>query len=237
MVAYLILGISLLIGLIFLTRWFVGTEPRRIVPVLRWVALIVAVAVGGFLLWGGRNLMAAFFLPLMIPALLRYRALWNRLRAMSGPAPGQTSQVETRYLRMTLDHDSGVMTGVVREGRFRGHQLDELTVEDLAELWRDCRTADAQSAAVLEAYLDRTQGEDWRQAAGAGPGSGAGPRATSTGMTRDEAFEILGLDPKASKRDIHNAHRRLMQQVHPDHGGSNYLAAKINQAKDLLLGE
>jgi hypothetical protein len=234
MVAYLILGFSLLFGLVFLARWFVGTEPRRIVPVARWAALIVALIAVGYLVWGGRQVLAAFFLPLMIPALLRYRALWSRIKAMSGPSPGQTSQVETRYLRMTLDHDSGVMTGVVREGPFRGRKLDELGIEDLVELWRECRVADAQSAAILETYLDRTQGEAWRQSAGQGPGSG--PRAASTGMSREEALEILGLDAKASKRDIHEAHRRLMQQVHPDHGGSNYLAAKINQAKDLLLG-
>lgn len=232
MVAYLILGFSLLIGLIFLARWFVGTEPRRIVPVARWLALIVAVIAIGYLIWGGRQLLAAFFLPLMLPVLLRYRALWSRIKAMSGPTPGQASQVETRFLRMTLDHDSGVMTGVVREGQFRGRQLDELGLEDLVELWRECRVADAQSAAILETYLDRTQGEAWRQGAGAG----AGPSRASTGMSREEAFEILGLDLNASKTEIREAHRRLMQQMHPDHGGSNYLAAKINQAKDLLLG-
>lgn len=232
MIAYLILGISLLIGLIFLSRWFVATEPRRVATAARWLALIVAVIVGGYLIWGGRNILAALLLPLMIPALLRYRALWNRIKAMSGPTPGQTSQVETHFLRMTLDHDTGVMTGVVREGRFQGRQLDELTLEDLVALWRECRAADAQSAAVLEAYLDRTQDEAWRQSAGAG----AGPSAASTGMTREEAFEILGLEPSAGESDIRDAHRRLMQQVHPDHGGSNYLAAKINQAKDLLLG-
>jgi len=231
-VAYLILGFSLLIGLIFLARWFVGTEPRRIVPVARWLALIVAVIAIGYLIWGGRQLLAAFFLPLMLPVLLRYRALWSRIKAMSGPTPGQASQVETRFLRMTLDHDSGVMTGVVREGQFRGRQLDELGLEDLVELWRECRVADAQSAAILETYLDRTQGEAWRQGAGAG----AGPSRASTGMSREEAFEILGLDLNASKTEIREAHRRLMQQMHPDHGGSNYLAAKINQAKDLLLG-
>lgn len=232
MVAYLILGFSLLIGLVFLARWFMGTEPRRIVPVARWLALIVAVIVGGYLIWGGRQLLAVFLLPLLLPALMRYRALWNRMKAMGGPTPGQASQVETRFLRMTLDHDTGVMTGMVREGRFRGRQLDEMNLEDLVELWRECRVADAQSAAVLETYLDRTQGEEWRR----GAGSGASPRRAGTGMTREEAYEILGLDPKASNSDIHEAHRRLMQHAHPDRGGSNYLAAKINQAKDLLLG-
>lgn len=234
MIAYLILGISLLIGFVFLTRWFVAAEPRRVATVARWGAVLVAVVVGGFLLWGGRRLLAAFLLPLMLPVLLRYRALWSRIKAMRGPTPGQTSEVETRFVRMTLDHDSGVMIGTVREGRFRGRRLDELGLDDLVALWRECRAVDAQSAAVLEAYLDRTQGEGWRQAAGTGPGPGSA--GTGTGMSREEAYEILGLDPGAGSRDIREAHRRLMQQVHPDHGGSNYLAAKINQAKDLLLG-
>ncbi len=196
MVAYLFLGFSLLIGLIFLTRWFLATEARRIVPVARWAALIVAVIAVGYLIWGGRQLLAALFLPLMLPALLRYRGLWNRMKAMGGPTPGQASQVETQFLRMTLDHDSGVMTGVVREGQFRGRNLDELGLEDLVELWRECRVADAQSAAILETYLDRTQGEEWRQ----GAGSGASPRRAGTGMSREEAFDILGLKTPAKAK-------------------------------------
>jgi hypothetical protein len=243
-IAYFILGVSLLIGFIFLSRWFVATEPRRVAVAARWIALLVAVVVGGYLIWAGRQALAVFLLPLLLPILLRSRALWNRAKAAAGPSPGQTSQVETRFLRMTLDHDSGVMTGVVREGALRGRRLDELDQDEMLELWRECRAEDAQSAAVLEAYLDRTQGEGWRQAAGAGPGPGSGsesksksgPRGAATGMTRQEAYEILGLAPGASKKDIRAAHRRLMQQMHPDHGGSNYLAAKINQAKDLLLG-
>jgi hypothetical protein len=241
-IAYFILGVSLLIGFIFLSRWFVATEPRRVAVAARWIALAVAVVVGGYLIWAGRQALAVFLLPLLLPILLRSRALWNRAKAAAGPSPGQTSQVETRFLRMTLDHDSGVMTGVVREGRLRGRRLDELDQAEMQELWRECRAEDGQSAAVLEAYLDRTQGEDWRQAAGAGPGPGSGsesksgPRSAATGMTRQEAYEILGLASGASKKEIRAAHRRLMQQMHPDHGGSNYLAAKINQAKDLLLG-
>lgn len=236
MIPYFILGLCLLAGAIFLARWFVATEPRKVLTAARWVAAILGLILGAFLLWGGRHALAALAIPALIPLLLRWRALWHRIKAAQGPQPGQASEVETRFLRMTLDHDSGVMSGLVLEGRFRGQALEDLNLEDLVELWRECRAADAQSAAVLEAYLDRTQGEAWRQAAGQKAEGGAGPGTPGGAMTKEEAYEILGLEPGASRSEVQEAHRRLMQKVHPDHGGSNYLAAKINQAKDLLLG-
>ncbi len=236
MIAYVILGIGLLAGFILLGFWFVRTEPKNVVLLLRWVLAILGLIVGGYLIWGGLRAWAVLALPFLLPMLMNWRAIRARLRAARGPSPGQASDVETRFLRMTLDHDSGVMTGHVKEGRFAGRALEDLELDDMIALWAECRAEDAQSAAVLEAYLDRTQGEAWREAAAQG---GAGPRAPGAAgaMSREEACEILGLAPGASRKAIHEAHRRLMQKVHPDHGGSNYLAAKINQAKALLLGE
>ena len=240
MIAYFILGLCLLVGFIFLARWFAATEPRKVVVLVRWVLAILGLIVGGYLLWGGFQALAALALFFMLPALMRWRMIWNRLKAAQGPSPGQASEVETRFFKMTLDHDSGVMTGLVKEGRFHGRALEDLEIEELVDLWAECRAEDAQSAAVLEAYLDRTQGEAWREAAQRDyGGAGAGPRPPSGpgAMRQEEAPEILGLEPGASPEEIHEAHRRLMQKIHPDHGGSNYLAAKINQAKARLLGE
>ncbi len=240
MIAYFILGLCLLVGFILLARWFVVTEPRKVVVLARWVLAVLGLIVGGYLLWGGFQGLAALALFFMLPALMRWRMIWNRLKAAQGPSPGQASEVETRFFKMILDHDSGVMTGLVKEGRFRGRALEDLGIEELVDLWTECRAEDAQSAAVLEAYLDRTQGEAWREATQrdyGGAGAGSRPPSGQGAMSQEEAHEILGLEPGASPEEIHEAHRRLMQKIHPDHGGSNYLAAKINQAKARLLGE
>lgn len=238
MIPYFILGICLLAGFILLARWFVTTEPKSVITLLRWVLAMLGLIIGGYLLWGGRQAWATLALILLVPWLMRSRMFWHRLKAAQGPRPGQTSEVDTRFLKMTLDHDSGVMSGLIKEGRFRGRLLEDLSLEQLIDLWLECRAEDAQSASVLEAYLDRTQGEVWRTAAEQS-GHQTGPRSATGegGMTQEEAYEILGLEPGASPEAIHEAHRRLMQKIHPDHGGSNYLAAKINQAKAMLLGE
>lgn len=240
MLTYYILGLSLVIGLLLVARWFVSAEPKEVARAARWVLIVIGTMAAVYLILLRRFGLALWLLVLLLPLVLRWRAVLQRLKAAGGPSPGRSSQIETRFLRMVLDHDSGAMGGEVLEGRFTGRRLEDLAPEQLVELWRDCRAADAQSAAVLEAYLDRTLGQDWRVAAGAGgggeAGGGAGPAAAGGPMTREEAYDILGLEPGADAEQIRQAHRHLMQKVHPDHGGSNYLAAKINQAKDLLLG-
>ncbi len=238
MIAYFLLGFALLAGLLLLARWFVAADPAQVTKVARWGLVVVAVVAALVFIFAGRHLLLAFLLPALFPFLMRSRALWRRAKAAAGPIPGRTSEVATRFLRMVLDHDSGVMSGEVLEGAFAGRRLDDLDQAELIALWRKCQAADAQSAAVLEAYLDRGLGESWRAAAGAGPaGEGEAPGSAGEAMTPAEAYGILGLEAGASEKAIREAHRRLMQKVHPDHGGSNYLAAKINRAKELLLGE
>ena len=237
MFPYLILGLALLAGAVLAMRWFVNAPPAQVVKALRWGLIAVAVIAGLFLVFAGRQVLLFFLLPALLPFLLRSRAIWRRAKAAAGPAPGQTSEVTTRFLRMLLDHDSGEMSGEILEGTFAGRLLADLDEAELIALWRECRAADGQSAAVLEAYLDRAVGEAWREAAGAAPGGEGAAESGPGGMSREDAYEILGLEPGASDSDIRDAHRRLMQKVHPDHGGSNYLAARINQAKELLLGE
>ncbi|MDH3473065.1 MAG: DnaJ domain-containing protein [Rhodospirillales bacterium] len=247
MFPYFVLGLAVVVALFLIGRWFVKADPRTVAKAARWLLFGLGLALVVFLVLARRWFLALWLAVMLLPLVLRSRGLWQRMKSARGPTPGGGSEIMTRFLKMTLDHDSGVMSGEVREGAFAGARLEDLELVQLIELWRECQLQDRQSAAVLEAYLDRTQGEAWREAAGAGPapgGAGAGAGAGAGGgpgpgggMSREEALDILGLKPGASAREIREAHRRLMQKVHPDHGGSNYLAAKINQAKELLLRE
>jgi DnaJ-domain-containing protein 1 len=136
---------------------------------------------------------------------------------------------------MSLDHANGVMDGEVREGPFTGQRLSQLSLSQLLRMLELYQESDARSAAVLTAYLDREHG-DWRDAtAGSGEAPGGGAHAATGGMTKEDAWSILGVEPGADPETIRAAHRRLMQRLHPDRGGSDYLAAQINAAKDLLL--
>jgi hypothetical protein len=241
MVPLFLLGIALLIGFFLLARAFVNADPKSLARGVRYTTIGVTVIVVVFLAVTGRLGAAMAIGAFVVPMVLRWRSLINRVRAAAGPSDGQTSTVETMYLRMWLDHDSGAMSGQVLRGGFEGRMLNDLSLSELLILLDECLRDDQQSAVVLEAYLDRTQPDDWRSAwAGAGnagsqAGGGSGGRTSGGAMTREEAYEILGLQPGATTEEIKDAHKRLMLKMHPDQGGSTYLAAKINQAKDLLM--
>jgi hypothetical protein len=150
------------------------------------------------------------------------------------PDAGGSSEVTTRFLRMVLDHDTGEMDGTVLQGVFAGRALSSMSLDEARSLVAEV-SVDADSFNVLAAYLDRAHGKAWRETTGgAGGDRGSAPAGA---MTLNEAYKVLGLAPGASKDQIRAAHRKLMKLSHPDHGGSDYLASKINQAKDLLLGD
>jgi hypothetical protein len=155
----------------------------------------------------------------------------NMFGGASARSPGQSSRVRSRFLDMTLDHDTGELRGQVVDGPYAGHALEEF---DLAQLTSMISGFDAESVSLLESYLDR-RFPSWRQNA-EGNTAGWQGRATSSGkMTDEEAYQILGLEPGATRSDISRAHRALMKKLHPDQGGSTYLAARVNEAKDTLL--
>ena len=143
---------------------------------------------------------------------------------------GQTSRVRSPFIEMELEHDSGLMRGRIVAGRHQGAALDDLDVKTLAGLLGEM---DEESRALLVAYLDR---RDSRWSEDAQVDAAAGRAAASSGkMSAQEAYQILGLEGGASANDITRAHRTLMKKLHPDQGGSTYLAARINEAKEVLL--
>lgn len=246
MLPYFILGVALLAGLLLAGRWFASADPKLLTRVLKWIAIGAIVLVAVFFLVTGRLAWAFIALPALLPWFLRMRSVaraaknFSRMSAAmaggGGTAPGQASDLKTRFLRMSLDHASGVMSGEVIDGPYAGRSLDGMTEDELIDLLGTCQAEDPSSAQVLEAYLDRVH-PDWRQRAAAGAGGKHRGAFDSGAMSRDEACQILGLRPGASAGDIKEAHHRLIAGLHPDHGGSTYLAAKINQAKDVLLGD
>ena len=235
-----ILLLVALVAVLFLISWY-KRVPKAKQRQFRLKALLIG---GGIILFFAliTGKLHPLFAALAALVPLAYRAIglfqtFNTIRAFTnrmkagaspGPTPGQTSEVETAFLRMRLDHDSGEMDGTVLQGRYEGCGLRGLGLQELLELMNECRP-DRQSVAVLAAYLDRFH-EGWRERREPPPGP------SSDGMNEDEARAVLGVGPDATREEIVQAHRRLMQRLHPDRGGSDYLAAKLNAAKDLLLG-
>jgi DnaJ domain len=233
---YLLLGLVALLLFLLATRAYTMANPQVLARQLRVGAGVAALAGAGFLVFRG---MVGYAMSL---AALGSWLIWGIGAAPWGfptsaqKTPGQTSRVTTDHLEVELDHDSGEIAGRVLKGAFAGRRLEELSPAEMAGLWQDCRFVDPQSAQIIEAYLDGahpTWREDLARAAGE-----PGPSPPDDGkMTREQALEVLGLAGDAGDEDIRRAHRELMMKLHPDHGGSTFLAAQINEAKDVLLGK
>lgn len=216
--------------------WLLRAKPSALARALRIVLVVLGgIGVGAMLIFGLR------FLPGLLPELLGLagivitaliaRAARHRPSGgFSSPGHGQRTEVRTAFLQAWIDHGSGDVGGTILTGRFAGRTLDALSDAELIELRGEC-AADADSLRVLEAYLDRRLGSDWRNAQQQQP-----PRGPRTDMTHDEALAVLGLSEGATADEIRAAHRRLIQRMHPDVGGTADLAARINRAKDVLLG-
>ncbi|MEM8972514.1 MAG: DnaJ domain-containing protein [Pseudomonadota bacterium] len=222
----LLLGFAALVILLLLIHSFATANAGQVARQLRLAAGTILLAIAAALAVRGA---LGYAIPL---AMYAFWLLFRRQPSLSPQSPGgQTSQVRTAHLEMELDIDSGAMRGTVLKGVFAGRDIESMAPAELALLWQDCRFEDPQSAQLLEAYLDRIH-PTWREDMARAEGEdGAGGR-----MTIEEARDILGVKSNATHDDIRRAHRELMKKLHPDRGGSSYLATKINEAKDLLLG-
>ena len=238
-----LLGIVALVLIIFLLRGFVGANPKALVKVLRYAgaAALAAFAVGLFLT--ERPAAGAFIASMAWGFFTRghlwpggwphYGSIGRRWSSRpSSSSSGQASTVRTAWLEMELDHESGEMNGTVLQGARSGSRLADLDRDTLVAVHDEAD--DPETRRLLEAYLERRFGSDWRPKE---EKKEEPPPRAAAGMTRQEALKVLGLQEGATEEEIRAAHRRLMLQNHPDKGGTDYLASKINEAKDFLLGD
>jgi hypothetical protein len=205
-------------------------DPRTLAKVLRPAGGILALAAAAFLMFRG-HLEVAIPLGLAGLGLLGWGPFASTgLFQRTQKTAGQVSRVRSPFIEMELDHDSGAMRGMVLAGRYQGKALDALDLTTLLGLLAEI---DEESRSLLAAYLDRRE-PTWREHAQSDAAAGQGVRRPSK-MSEEEAYQILGVPAGASADEIGRAHRTLMKKLHPDQGGSTYLAAQINEAKEVLL--
>lgn len=219
----------ILLFVLFSFLWLISIPAQQRATFLANAGPLLLITVGGLLTLLRRGV---FGLPLIFIGI----SWWRRNRSQR-PVPteeGPKSTVRSANLEMELDHDTGEIDGRVLTGRLQGARLSKLNEDELLALYREIYS-DPESVALLESFLDRYH-PDLRERVDPhsfrSPGGGVSDYKP---MTRQEAYQILGLEPGASTEEIHQAWRRLIKGVHPDSGGSAFLAAKINTARDILL--
>ena len=226
-----ILGLVIVVGGWYLIKSFANAQPAQVRGLIRKVGGIAVMAFGVFMMMKG-EINVAIPLFMLGLGLMGQQAMFPNGMPWQRKTPGQASRVATGLIAMQLDHDTGRMDGDVLAGPYKGRRLSSLTLPEAQALHAQCAAAADQSRALFEAWIERTRPE-WRTQWNSG--AGRTPATSSQKMTRAEALAILGLKEGASADDIRAAHRRLMKTAHPDLGGSDYLAAKINEAKEFLL--
>jgi DnaJ-domain-containing protein 1 len=245
--AAILLGLFALISGLLLLKWYTDADVKNLKKSVRWAGVSLLVLIILVLAATGK-LGAAFAVFLgFLGWVWRVFNMFQMGRQFSGmfgsfgfgrgfgggTGSGQSSQVESEFLTMHLDLKTGEVDGEVERGKFKGQQLGELSLGELGELLDEVQT-DESSAQLLEAYMDRVH-PDWRDSEGGAERASHPATAKSNAMTEDEARRVLGVKSGADHKEIKSAYKRLMSQLHPDRGGSDYLAAKVNQAKDVLL--
>ena len=234
----LVAGAIAVITLYLLLQMFRAANPAVLARAVKIGGGILALAVAAFTGLKG-ELAVAVPLGLFGAGLLGWAPLGSQgfgsigglFGIGGGRSRGQASRVRSRFFEMTLDHDTGALTGTIVSGRNAGRSLEDFDLPALLAMFGEL---DAESVPLLESYLDR-RFPAWRQNA-QGDAAGRQRRAASSSkMTDEEAYQILGLKAGAGREEIGRAHRALMKKLHPDQGGSTYLAARVNEAKEVLL--
>jgi hypothetical protein len=228
-------GLMALLAFVAVARLFLRADPRRMARALRFAGVLAGLIAGVALTAAGKAIIGIPLIVLCLP-FLRRRTLGE---GRAGPAGARRQQTYSGgsaggYLDLERDERTGVVSARVRAGRFAGMALDALRREELFVLAQELQANDQRALRLVEPYLDR-RAPGWREHL---QGNGHARRRNTAGqgaMTEQEAYQILGLDARAGPDEIRRAHRALMKKVHPDQGGSNHLASRVNQAKDLLM--
>jgi DnaJ domain len=227
----ILLGLVVLLLLMWAANAFAKADPKQAARVLRAIGGGAAVLLAVFLLFRG-EIGVAIPVGVLGLGLLGWMSLPVTFAARTQRSTGRASRVRTAFLEMELDHDTGAMRGRVLAGSHQGASLDALDRTTVVNLLSEF---DDDSRNLLATYLDRRE-PGWRKHAQRDAGAGGRARNASAGkMTEEEAYQILGVAPGASTEEITRAHRSLMKKLHPDQGGTTYLAARVNEAKDVLL--
>ena len=233
----IILLILVLLVAVYLVSRFRRLSPDRQKQLIKALIITGLVALLGVLALTGRLnwIIAAIgaLLPLLPRAGKLLFSLWPALLPyFRRYKQNKQANMQAQFVKLQIDMLTGEIQGVVLQGKFKGNQLQQMSLEQIKALLEECAQQDKESAALVTAYLDRKYA-DWS------PGSGAGSSAASdmpdTDMNEQQARDILGVSKKADKEEIIKAHKVLMQKLHPDRGGSDYLAKQINRARDALL--
>jgi hypothetical protein len=218
-------GLLVAIGLV---AAFLRADASRLAGTLRLAGPVLLALAGVLLIITGRAGLGG----MLLSGAVAWYGLGRAKRRVAKPK-GQRSTVRTAALEMELDHDTGALEGIVLAGTHEQKTLSSMTLKQLKELYQEL-LGDSESLQLLETYLDG-RFPAWREDAKSDGGDRHGVAPGSGPMTKEEAYKVLGLEAGATTADIRKAHRRLMQRLHPDLGGTSFLAARINEAKDVLL--
>lgn len=222
-----ILGIIALALVLWLAKSYVKADPTLLKRYGRKVGGYAAFAVAALLVFRGRIdgalLLAGlggWLLGIRIPILPWYQG---------SPSP------HTRTLWLDISFGArGAIEGQVINGPFAGRDLSHLTDDDLFILLDKLMTQDPEGYELFKTYLDRRLPR-WRETAQGHAHTRERRPGATIPMTEQEAYDVLGLKMGASEEEIREAHRALLRKIHPDHGGTDWLATRINMARDVLL--
>ncbi len=230
----LLYGIAAVALVWWLAKTFTRTDSAALARSLKVVAGVAALGAAVVLGIRGR-----FDMALLLGGFGAWSLGWSGLN-IPGPwrkfqqAPGRFSRIRSAMIEMEIDHATGGVEGSILVGAFAGRRLSSLDPQSLRRLYEECSAHDPQGVPLLEAYLDR-RFSGWRENAQGDRDTRTRTQAHAGVMTKEEAYQILGLQPGASLDEIRKAHRTLMKKLHPDQGGTAYLAARVNEAREVLL--